>query len=102
MNSSGRRRRVKASSSTCVAREHGLKKRLAPVDASDVPASPSPNGTQPKVDTENSTQSHDVANQTPNRAHLWNYVPPTGGIALLIDILAREALKDLMAEISKG
>jgi hypothetical protein len=29
-------------------------------------------------------------------------LPPTGGIALLIDILAREALKDLMTKRSKG
>jgi hypothetical protein len=29
-------------------------------------------------------------------------VPPTGGIALLIDILAREALKELMIKKSKG
>jgi len=28
--------------------------------------------------------------------------PPTGGIALLIEILAREALKDVMAKRSKG
>jgi len=29
-------------------------------------------------------------------------LPPTGGIALLIDILAREALKELMTKRSKG
>lgn len=107
--SSPRRQAAHKSRNSGAIEGRGLRKRMTqrnctdgkPVGSSEVPSFSGPDS-QADLKIENNTQRSNMATGVPNRARLWNSLPPTGGIALLIEILAREALKKGMAKKSKG
>ena len=72
-------------------------KGLVP-DSSVITASPDAS----TVDSHSNIQRPDIDCKAQKNRNPVSSSPPTGGIALLIDILAREALKDLMAKRSIG
>jgi hypothetical protein len=110
MNSTRRRQAAHKARSSGSIVKRGSRKRLiqrncssgSSADISEVPSSDGPDRRPRNLEIENNTQGDDMAIDARKRARLWSSLPPTGGIALLIEILAREALKDVMAERSKG
>jgi hypothetical protein len=56
----------------------------------------------PNINSHCNSQRPEIARAAKRAGNAAAPLPPTGGIAILIDILAREALKDLMTNSSKG